>query len=249
MSVPLSKPQPSIDPAPDHRARKPRVLLTVGHKTPTAPYTHAIAMAGAEVEVMLPGAGIDLPSDIDGVVLAGGASVEPPRYGASIDEGLMPTMDIARDEMEFSVLDQALGKGIPVLGICRGFQVLNVYFGGTLHQALVRTGYDLPHRNDLARDALVHTVTATGGRLLDILGAEPRGVNSIHKQGVRDLAPGVAATGHSEDGLIEAFEALDGQVVAVQWHPEELVDADPAAAGLFTDLIARIRTRQLEAAS
>lgn len=225
----------------------PRILLTAGHKTPTEPYTRAIALGGGDPVVRLPGGSIDLPDDVEALVLAGGASVEPPRYGATIDEGLVPTMDIPRDELEFNVLEQALAKGLPVLAICRGFQVANVHFGGTLHQALVRTEFGtLPHRNDLARDALVHTVTASAGRLRDIMGPEPRGVNSIHKQGVRDLAAGLVVTGRSEDGLIEAFETPDGQVIAVQWHPEELVDLDPAALGLFTDLVERVRAGNLE---
>lgn len=224
----------------------PRILLTAGHKTPTAPYTRAIELGGGDPLVRLPGGSIDLPDDVDALVLAGGASVEPPRYGATIDEGLVPTMDIPRDELEFNVLEQALARGLPVLAICRGFQVANVHFGGTLHQALVRTEFTLPHRNDLPRTALVHTVTASAGRLLEIMGPEPRGVNSIHKQGIRDLAPGLVVTGRSEDGLIEGFETPDGQVVAVQWHPEELVDLDPAALGLFTDLVSRIHHPQLE---
>ncbi|MGD7787712.1 gamma-glutamyl-gamma-aminobutyrate hydrolase family protein [Propionibacteriaceae bacterium Y1700] len=226
----------------------PRILLTAGHKTPTEPYVRAIVAGGGEPVVMLPGDGLELPDRIDGYVLAGGASVEPVRYGATIDEGLTPTMDLPRDEMEFALLEQALDHGLPVLAICRGFQLINVYYGGTLHQELTRTNYTDPHRNDLPRTTHAHTVTACAGRLRSIMGSDPYGVNSIHKQGVRDVAPGLVVTGHSSDGLIEGLETVDGQVVAVQWHPEELVDTDSPALGLFTDLVDRIRARELAVA-
>lgn len=218
----------------------PLIVITAGHKTPPEPYLHAVEQAGGRPQLVLPdGAPPTLPDDAAGLILAGGASVEPARYGSGIEPGVTPTMDLPRDALEWAMLDQALERGLPVLGICRGLQVINVYYGGTLHQELSATSFDRIHRPDQGRAHLAHPVRAHGGRLERLLGSDERWVNSIHRQGVKRLGANLRATVFADDGLIEGVESPEGQVLAVQWHPEELVDHDPSAAALFTDLLDR----------
>ncbi|SDT57218.1 gamma-glutamyl-gamma-aminobutyrate hydrolase family protein [Jiangella sp. DSM 45060] len=222
----------------------PLIVVTAGHKTPPEPYEKAVERAGARPLVLTPsGAVPPLPDDAAGLVLAGGASVEPARYGSGIEPGVTPTMDPPRDALEWAMIDQALERGLPILAICRGLQVVNVYYGGSLHQELARTSYAPVHRPDQARNHVAHPVRAHGGRLAELLGPDQIWVNSIHRQGVKRLGTGLLATVFADDGLIEGVETPDGQVLAVQWHPEELVAHDPAARALFTDLVERSRRR------
>lgn len=220
---------------------KPNILITAGHKTPIAPYRYAVERAGGNPLVRLPGGTTDVPEEIDGLVIAGGASVNPARYDSPIEDGVTPTMDPPRDELEWAVLDQVIPRRLPVLAICRGLQVVNIYHGGSVHQELSRTSYADYHRPDRHRQYLAHTVRAHGGQLGEILGDEPQRVNSIHRQGVKRLGDNLLATVFAPDGLIEGIETADGQIMAVQWHPEELVDDDPKAAALFTDLLTRVQ--------
>lgn len=220
----------------------PLIVITAGHKTPPEPYEEAVRRAGGRPRTVLPSDTVpDLPGDAGGLILAGGASVEPARYGSGIEAGVTPTMDPPRDELEWAMIDQALGRGLPILAICRGLQVVNVYFGGTLHQELANTSYAPFHRPDQGRDHLAHPVRTHGGRLEELLGSDQLWVNSIHRQGVKRLGAGLLATVFADDGLVEGVETPDGQVLAVQWHPEELVAHDPAARALFADLIERSR--------
>ena len=141
-----------------------------------------------------------------------------------------------RDTFEISMVQKALKIGLPVLGICRGLQVMNVAMGGTLYQdiatqlpgAIKHPCYDTP------RDK-VHEVTVTEhSKLHRISGTTRIGVNSRHHQGVKKLGNGLVATAYSEDGLIEAFECpAEKFVMAVQWHPESLSDRYPEAQAIF----------------
>lgn len=220
------------------------VLLTAGHPTPIEPYVHAIEKSGARAEIRRPGDSTAIPDEISGVILAGGASVAPERYGSVVEPGVKPTMDRPRDELEFGVVTEALQRGFPVLGICRGFQLLNVHFGGTLYQELANlTRYAGTHRSHKDRRFLAHKVHVKGGRLGRVMGPGVHQVNSIHRQGVKALGAGLVATIRAEDGLVEGFETPDGQVLAVQWHPEELVDLHDSQVALFTDLLARAESR------
>lgn len=220
----------------------PLIVVTAGHKTPPGPYEEAVRRAGGRPLVLLPADTVaPLPDDAAGLILAGGASVEPARYRSGIEPGVTPTMDPPRDELEWAMIGQALDRGLPILGICRGLQVINVYYGGTLHQELATTSYAPFHRPDQHRAHLAHPVRAHGGRLEGLLGSGQLWVNSIHRQGVKRIGAGLLATVFADDGLIEGVETPDGQVLAVQWHPEELVAHDPAARVLFADLLERSR--------
>jgi putative glutamine amidotransferase len=139
----------------------------------------------------------------------------------------------------------AVRDGKPVLGVCRGIQVLNVAAGGSLYQDLrAQRGNGIKHDyfpmdGPYSRDMLAHGVRVTpGSRLAGILGAEETQVNSMHHQAIKDLAPGLLASAVAPDGLIEGIEGANGQyVVGVQWHPEELVETMPAMRQLFASFV------------
>jgi putative glutamine amidotransferase len=150
---------------------------------------------------------------LDGIVLPGGTDIDPILYGAEPDPELLP-LEPERDDLELALLSAALEAEVPVLGICRGIQVLNVHQGGTLHQHVPEHG-----RFDLPIDSTIHQVSfAEGSTLHDLYGPSAQ-VNSLHHQTVADLGRGLTISARSEDGTIEGLEMGD-HVVAVQWHPE-----------------------------
>jgi putative glutamine amidotransferase len=157
-----------------------------------------------------------------GLVLTGGEDVEPARYGETPAPGL-GAVNPARDAMELEALRHALERRLPVLGICRGCQVLNVFFGGTLYQDLdtQRPGR-VRHCQTESGAVRTHPVRVQpGSRLASILGLTDVQINSFHHQAVKDLGAGLEATAFADDGLIEAIEATDYPwVIGVQWHPE-----------------------------
>lgn len=180
----------------------------------------------------------------DGLMLVGGADVEPSRYGASAHPAAYG-FDPCRDEFEVVLSRAALTIGLPLFAICRGIQVLNVALGGTLWQHL--PDLDLPVAHGVpsgSRAPACHPVDiAPGSRLAGALGAtRAEGCVSIHHQAVRDLAPGLLATAWSADGLIEAVEtpAEGPWCVAVQWHPERSAAEDPVQQALFDGFVARV---------
>jgi putative glutamine amidotransferase len=176
---------------------------------------------------------------IDGVFLAGGVDVEPSAYGEHRSDWCGPS-DPARDAVERSLLHWAAIDKKPVLGVCRGVQMINVAFGGTLMQDIehdrpqsVKHDY-FPQQGFNDRAMLVHAVrTEPGSRLYDLLG-ESVSVNSLHHQGIKQLADGLVATAAAPDGVIEGVEGANGQfLLGVQWHPEELVHADDRMKRVF----------------
>ena len=222
---------------------KPRIAVTLSRRrTPTADdnngYRVALERAGADVIALYPGDAV--PDDIDGLLLAGGGDIEPGRYG-DVDVACTD-VDPIRDELEFTIASHAIARDLPVLGICRGFQVLNVVRGGKLVQDL--PGHEHPD------DALVQhlDVRPRPGSLLDSAsGSQPITVNSRHHQGVTAelLGQGLVATAEV-DGLIEAFEATDRRwLVGVQWHPERTSEVSAEAAGLINAFVAEATARIL----
>ncbi len=175
---------------------------------------------------------------LDGLLLTGSPSnVEPMRYGdGAAGDG---PFDPARDAMTKALVDAMLALGRPVFGVCRGFQELNVAFGGTLRRDLGATA--MPHHapDDVPFDAMFaheHPVSlAPGGILARAFGREALTVNSVHYQGVDRLAPALTAEAHAPDGMVEAVSAhVNGApILAVQWHPEWDVEARPDSQTFF----------------
>lgn len=188
---------------------------------------------------------------VDGLLLAGGGDVAAEFYGAA-DSGKLTLIDRPRDRVEIALTRWALAEGLPVLGICRGIQTLNVAAGGTLVQDIPSEVPEaLKHRAGppkYAGDYIAHTVTVASGSLLaDVLAvvAGPEGlstgVNSRHHQAVRDVAPGFVVTARADDGVIEGIEAEPGShpfALGVQWHPENMVPQHPPMVRLFSRFVA-----------
>ncbi|MCG7284880.1 gamma-glutamyl-gamma-aminobutyrate hydrolase family protein [Cellulomonas sp. ACRRI] len=219
----------------------PVVVVLAGETTHADPYLRAVGAAGGHPVLLRPSAGRAAwdAADADALVLAGGASVAPERYDRGYEAGVAFDPEHDRDEFELAVLATPRAQAVPVLGICRGLQVLNVHHGGTLWQYLPHHGLADQHAPAVPRDALVHQVRATAGALRDIAGEDPFPVNSIHDQAVRDLGAGLRVTAETADGVVEGVESLDGRVHAVQWHPEELAPTHRVSAALFASLVRR----------
>lgn len=183
---------------------------------------------------------------LDAVFLPGGADIDPATYGAE-PHPLCDKTDRERDRVEVALARWALEDEKPVLGVCRGMQLINVAAGGSLYQDLaeefpgaLKHDYFPFRGQSFTRDYLAHEVRVTGGtRLAQIMGAGALRVNSMHHQGVKTLGHDLRSTAVAPDGLIEAIEgAGDGYLVAVQWHPEALTDNDTKATALFADFVA-----------
>jgi putative glutamine amidotransferase len=173
---------------------------------------------------------------VDGLLLPGGADVDPAFYGADPDPRL-GTVDRELDQTELALFRQARESGRPVFGICRGQQLINVAMGGTLVQHL-----DGHEARALGRAHLAHRVevepTSELGRAA---GEDSIAVNSLHHQAVDRVAPGLRPTARTAEGVVEALETEDGSVVAVQCHPEELATDLPWARSLFEGFVDRVR--------
>lgn len=172
--------------------------------------------------------------DLDALVVQGGADMAPESYGEEPIENGRWRGDKYRDEYELALIDYFIKRGKPVFGICRGFQVLNVYFGGTLYQDLAtQRPESIKHRDAVEYDQLSHEVELTKGTWLDALHTNDpsRRVNSVHHQGVKELGKDLQVLATcKEDGLIEAFANVGndaGNVIAVQWHPEYFWNYQP----------------------
>lgn len=182
-----------------------------------------------------------LMTQLDGILLTGGYSmVDPLNYQA--EEAIEGTkLDKARDATSMSLAVKAVEQGLPILGICRGFQELNVAFGGSLHQELHQHAQYFEHREnkDVSLDeqySECHKVKlTTNGKLAAILGEKAIEVNSLHTQGVDRLASNFLIEAVAEDGLVEAFSVVSASTfaIAVQWHPEWKVTNNPHSTKLF----------------
>lgn len=213
-------------------------------------YARAIALAGG-APVLIPTLGASetdslrrLFDSLDGLLLPGGADLQPSTYGAEPQPHL-GEVDPELDETEIQLARWALAERVPVLGICRGQQTLNVAAGGTLYQDIPSDLPDaLPHRVE-PRNAMAHHIEVQAdSRLADLLGATSVPVNSLHHQAVRDVAANFEVVARAPDGVIEGLEHSDHPfAVSVQFHPEDLVPGHEASERLLTRFINETATR------
>jgi len=208
-------------------------------------YINAVVQAAEAVPVLVPALGErylrDWLASFDGILFTGSPSnVEPHRYrGPKSSPGTLH--DPERDATTLPMISGAIEAGVPVFGICRGFQEINVALGGTLTQKLQDLPGNLDHREDAnlpleEQYGPSHEIELIeGGMLHKIAGSRKMKVNSLHSQGVDRLAPSLVTEAKAEDGVIEAFR-IDGAktfALAVQWHPEWKVMANPFSRALF----------------
>ncbi len=192
-----------------------KILLSTDNNPESyALYVDAIRACGAKpTRMYCPAAS----TEYDGLIVCGGVDVHPARYGEAVDGAV--NMDEARDAAEIALVEAFLKAGKPIFGICRGHQLLNVIFGGTLVQHLPNA---LEHSTVLAGRDIVHEVIAQKGSIAEKLYGESFTVNSWHHQAVQDLADGFFVTLRADDGVIEGYEHEKLPVFGVQWHPERM---------------------------
>ncbi|HEU5299114.1 MAG TPA: gamma-glutamyl-gamma-aminobutyrate hydrolase family protein [bacterium] len=238
---------------------RPRIGITTKQGGPATEsgkaYAAAVGAAGAEVVWLEPAVveGTDpeeILRDVDALVFSGGVDVDPVHFG----EGVIPDADVEvdprRDAAEFPLIKAALAHDVPVLGICRGIQLINVAAGGTLHQDLGLTGLDrTEHQQREAgrgTEDLAHPVRIEQtSRLARTLGVHQVQVNSFHHQAIKQPAPGFVVTARSPDGVIEGMEHPGRTfVLAVQWHPERMVRSHGEQRRLFQALVEAAKQRR-----
>jgi len=238
------------------RRRRPRIGVTswrspgdgAGEETLVLnrAYVDAVLAAGGlplVLPVLAPGDADDVLATVDGLLLTGGGDVDPARYG---QEAVPEEYGVyaARDDWELAL---ARAAQVPVLGICRGAQVLNVAAGGTLVPD-VPTATGVEHRVRERSREVVHGVTVVAGTLLHaVVGSEAVDVNTLHHQAVDRPGAGFRVVATAPDGTVEAIERADGAALGVQWHPELLAPAAPHA-DLFGWLVEAAAGRDVAAA-
>jgi putative glutamine amidotransferase len=218
------------------------------------PYLDALRRAGARTTIVAPGEE-GTPEEIlepfDGLAMVGGGDVDPSRYGGGSNEHLYG-IEPDRDDLEIALLLAADRLAMPTLCICRGMQVMNVAFGGTLHPHLPDRPNLLEHGVPVAGTQTMHDVMPEpGSRLSAVTKSSVLSCSSHHHQGVDRLGDGLDVTGRSPDGLVEAIERIvaDPQnmraawMLGVQWHPEETAERDPAQQALFEALVQHAERR------
>ncbi len=227
-----------------HREQRPLVGISCarsasGGTNLAKTYTNAITRAGG-LPVILPtvsdpAVARDLLEQLDGIVFSGGEDVDPSRYGEEVWNETV-YVDSIRDNSDFLLAEAALASGKPILAICRGHQMMNVAMGGSLIQDIptqvpdsLRHSGGAMHKIGVEKDSFLYR----------LYGQDSLEVNSFHHQAVKDPAPGVRVTARAPDGVIEAYEAPG--VIAVQFHPEKMVEDDPFWLPLFEAYVDRLK--------
>lgn len=197
-------------------------------------YSRALARAGGvPVELARDADVAELMSHLDGVVLSGGADIDPTLYGAVPDENLGP-IERERDEWELALIRVACEHRVPVLAICRGLQLVNVAFGGTLRQHVeLAEGAGHPRWDEPGGERTHRVELVAPSRLRELLG-ESVDVNSLHHQVVESIGRDLTVTARATDGVVEGLESSQYELLAVQWHPELFAEPDPTFAWLVT---------------
>lgn len=240
----------------DHRilgsGRKTMPFLVLGDK-----YARAVRDNAEAQPVMFPLADAsqieELLGLVDGVMLTGSPSnIHPSHFGSTVADPSLP-LDETRDSLTLALVKACLTQQVPLLGICRGFQEINVALGGSLHQQVHALAGKQDHREDQhesyeAQYAPSHAVQLAAGSVLEqwACGSQAM-VNSVHGQGIDRLAHGLRALAHAPDGLVEAFEVEGAPTFAyaVQWHPEWKTSENPFYSAIFTAFGAACRKRNV----
>lgn len=231
---------------------RPRVGITTKQGGPSTEagraYAAAVEAAGAEVVWLEPEAveGTDpeeILREVDALVLSGGVDVDPSHFGEAVIPEAQVEIDARRDAAELPLIKAALERDVPVLGICRGIQLMNVAAGGSLHQDVALIGLDrTEHQQREAGRGTVdvaHPVRIERASVLArALGVDRAEVNSFHHQAIKQPAPGFVVTARSPDGVIEGMEHPGRTfVLGVQWHPERMVGSYDEQRRLFRALV------------
>jgi putative glutamine amidotransferase len=237
---------------------EPVIAITCSHDQNRQPdqyqlagaYCRAIKGAGG-IPVLLPALDAlnrPLGSFCQGLLLSGGGDFDPALFHEAA-HGRLGRVDPERDRWEISLIRRACREGLPVFGICRGLQAMNVALGGSLYQDLpsqYRSAGSIPlleHNQENPGHEVSHQVRiAEDSLLFKIIGAAEIWTNSHHHQAVKDLAPGLTICARSDDGVIEGIEGTGGFFLGVQWHPERL--STPEAVRLFTAFVQACRERK-----
>lgn len=203
-------------------------------------YPRSVALAGGlPVELTRDAEVSGMIERIDGLVLSGGADLDPTHYDASPDENLGP-LESDRDAWEMALLDAARERDMPVLAICRGFQLVNVVFGGTLHQHVeLHEGVGHPQW-DVSGRSITHEVRVLDKTIASTLFPEVLGVNSLHHQTVDRVGDELIVSAVAPDGVVEGLESADGSILALQWHPELLSAPDRSFEWVVREASARM---------
>jgi len=249
--MPQSLPRPVIGLPADRRMIGHHPFHAVGEK-----YIRAVIEAAGAIPFLIPSLGEALDLDevldrVDGILFTGSPSnVEPHHYeGKRSAPGTLH--DPYRDATTLPLIPKAVSHGLPVLGICRGFQEMNVAFGGTLHQRVHEVAGMMDHRDDDSQPletqyGPAHDVRLEpGGLLYRLAGTDQVRVNSLHSQGVDRLGPDLAVEARAPDGLVEAFRVKNASrfAIAVQWHPEWQVMSNTFSRAIFAAFGAASRER------
>lgn len=220
-------------------------------RTDKWPYSGAAALPYRYIEAVLRAGGQPvivndardpkaLMARVDALILTGGPDVDPQRYGETAHPSVYG-VDSADDDFECALAEAATVRSVPTLAICRGIQLLNVARGGTLHQHITEDpGVPAHGQPGVAGGARQHEVTLDRGSLVaEIMDTTTVTASCHHHQAIDKLGDGLRVVGRARDGIVEALE-LDGQfVLAVQWHPEDTADEDPAQQRLFDAIVRR----------
>ena len=240
--------------SPGPNERPPRIGISANRKDGLScvaeTYVQAVLDAGG-APVIIPviteiGALSELVAGLDGLVMSGGGDIHPLYVGEEPIPALQ-NVDPFRDEFDLILLRLATNRQIPVMGICRGHQVLNVAFGGSVYQD-IHSQHDRPllkHSQDMDRAYPSHTITLESGEneLRSLFGGKDRiAVNSFHHQAVKEIAPGFRAVATAPDGINEAIEAIERNFFGVQWHPEAMAtNGDESMRALFAYHVEKAR--------
>ncbi len=203
-------------------------------------YPKSVAEAGGmPVELARDADVAGIVERLDGVVFSGGADLDPALYGAEHDAEL-GQLERDRDEWELALFNAARTASLPILAICRGFQLVNVAFGGTLTQHVdIDEGAGHPQWNVDGRKT-THEVSVVEGTLTASLLPASWSVNSLHHQTVKEVGAGLIISARASDGVVEGLETPEGDLLAVQWHPELLAKPDPTFQWLVREASTRL---------